>query len=247
MDTEPDLLSLTILCPPPGDGWLEVRPIVSGRDLLADLALRSSASGGPRLVGSGSRRLLGRGGGPLYATATPHEVRLAATMCDERCCGALYVTVARDGEHIVWSNWRNPAQPGFALTEFRFAADQYEAEVRRAEGDRGWEWPAAVVAMLLEAELRGREDWLAQWECELEAVCAFRDEPDRIDVFLRHPPGRQETDLPQAQFMLTLPISADAPSTQAEHLAAQLTAGDPRATAELCGGYRPEELGYPWP
>ncbi|MFJ4596966.1 MULTISPECIES: hypothetical protein [unclassified Kitasatospora] len=247
MAVEPNLLSLSIVCPPPGEGGVEVRPFVSGRDLLADLSLRNRESGGPPFVGSGPRYLLGRGG-PLHATGTPHEVRLARSGCGfERCCSALYVTVTRDEEHVVWASWRDPAERGFDLPEFRFAADQYEAEVLRAEEDRSWEWPAAVVATLLEAGLRGREDWLARWECELEAVWAFRGEPDRIDVVLRHPPGRDEADLPWAQFLMTLPISADDPSDQAEHLEAQLTAGDPRATAELCGGYRPEQVGYPWP
>ncbi|MFE7594169.1 hypothetical protein ACFU6K_32665 [Kitasatospora sp. NPDC057512] len=247
MATEPDILDLNILCPPPGEGYLEVRPVVSGRDLLAELTLRSQESGGPRFVGSGPRYLLGRGG-PLHATAVPQEVRLAVSGCGlEQCCSALYVTVSRDGEHVVWASWRDPAGRGFDLPEFRFAVDQYEAEVLRAEADRGWEWPGAVVATLLEEGLRGREDWLARWECELEAVWASRLEPDRIDVILRHPPGREETDLPWAQFLTTLPISADDPSEQAERLEARLTAGDPRATAELCGGYDPEQVGYPWP
>ncbi|MGW4898033.1 hypothetical protein ACWEQL_38155 [Kitasatospora sp. NPDC004240] len=157
------------------------------------------------------------------------------------------MTITRDEEHVVWSGWRDPAERGFDLPEFRFAADQYEAEVLRDEEDRCWEWPAAVVATLLEARLRGHEDWLAMWECELEAVWASRGEPDRIDVVLRHPPGRDETDLPWAQFLMTLPISADDPSDQAGQLEAQLTAGDPRAAAELVGGYNPEQLGYPWP
>ncbi|MFD7904999.1 hypothetical protein ACFV4G_22465 [Kitasatospora sp. NPDC059747] len=247
MAIEPDTLSLSILCPPPGEGYLEIRPIVSGRDLLADLSLRSTKSGGPRFVGSGPRYLLGRGR-PLHATATPHEVRLARSGCGlEQCCSALYVTVTRDEDHVVWAGWRDPAERGFDLPEFRFAANRYEAEVLRAEEDRSWEWPAAVVATLLEAGLRRREDWLARWDCELEAVWASRGEPDRIDVVLRHPPGREETDLPWAQFLMTLPISADDPPDQARHLEAQLTAGDPRATAELCGGYNPGYVGYPWP
>ncbi len=62
MATEPDILDLNILCPPPGEGYLEVRPVVSGRDLLAELTLRNRESGGPRFIGSGPRYLLGRGG-----------------------------------------------------------------------------------------------------------------------------------------------------------------------------------------
>ncbi|MBD0689811.1 hypothetical protein [Streptomyces sp. CBMA123] len=246
MTTEPDLLGLSIVCPPSGEGGTEIRPVVNGRDLLADLSPRGG-EGGPWYVGAGPRCLLRRAR-PLRAAATPHEVRLGVAGCGlERCCGSLYVTVRRAGEHVVWAGWRGPADQDLDLPEFRFAADQYEAEVLRAEEDRGWEWPAAVVATLLEAGLSEREDWLARWECELEAVWASRAEPDRIEVVLRHPPGREETDLPWAQFLMTLPISAADPSAQAERLEAQLTAGDPRATAELCGGDNPEQLGYPWP
>ncbi len=43
---------------------------------------------------------------------------------------------------------------------------------------------------------------------------------------------------------MTLPISEDDPSDQAERLEAQLTAGDPRATAEVWGGsHDAERLG----
>ncbi|MEY2242259.1 hypothetical protein AB8A21_04765 [Streptomyces sp. BF23-18] len=91
----------------------------------------------------------------MHATATPHEVRLAgASPCEDWCCGALYVTVRR-------------------------------------EGDQPW--------------------------------------------------------LP---FGITLPVSQDDPvDSQAEHLQARLTAGDPRAIAEVWGGSEAyaEQLGYPWP
>ncbi|MFE7530904.1 hypothetical protein ACFU7Y_35100 [Kitasatospora sp. NPDC057542] len=246
MATEPDLLSLNIVCPPPGEGGIEVRPIVNGRDLLADAF--PGGVGGSLYAGVGPRYLLGRDG-PLHATATPHEVRLAWSGCGvEMCCGALYMTVGRDGEHVVWEGWRDPANQDFHLPELRFTTGQYEAEVLRAGEDRSWEWPAGVVRRLLEAGLRGREDWLARWDCELEDVWASRGEqPDQIHVVLNHPPNRADTWLPWAQFLMTFPISADDPSDQAERLEAQLTAGDPRATAELCGGYNPEQVGYPWP
>ncbi|MFE4516824.1 hypothetical protein ACFRMQ_21820 [Kitasatospora sp. NPDC056783] len=246
MEMEPDVLELKILRPPPDGPGLEVRPIVNGRDLLAGIPSRSEDVN-IRYVASSIRYLLARGG-PLRATAIPHEVRLAFSGCGaEICCGALYVTVGRDGDQVVWAGWRDAVDPNLDLPELRFAADQYDTEVLRAEEDRGWEWPAAVVATLLEAGLRERGDWLARWECELEAVGTWRNQPDRIEITLMHPPGREGTYLPHAQFLIPLPISADDPSEQAELLLAQLTAGDPRATAELCGGYQPERLGYPWP
>ncbi|MBP0448628.1 hypothetical protein J5Y04_03595 [Kitasatospora sp. RG8] len=246
MTTEPDLLVLSVVCHPPGEGGIEVRPIVNGRDLLADLSPRGG-EGGPRYDGSGPRNLLRRNG-PLHATVTPQEVLLGGAGCGlERCCGGLYVTVRRDGDHVVWAGWRDPANEDLDLPEFRFTAAQYEAEVLRAGEDRDWEWPARAVARLLEDGLRERGDWLVRWECELEAVWASREEPDRIHLVLRHPPDRADTDLPQIQFGTTLPVSADDPSDQAERLEAWLTAGDPRATAEVWGGWQTEQLGYPWP
>jgi len=238
--TEPDVLSLRIVCPPPGQGALQVRPIVNGRDLLAEVF--------PPGRGVSPRYQLDTDG-PLHATATPSEVRLAETLCTEECCGALYVTVRRDGEHVVWAGWRDPATRGVDLPELRFDAGQYEAEVHRAAEDRSWEWPAGAVASLVEARLRGRADWLATWECELEGVWASRAEPDRIHVVLMHPRIRTEADRPWLQFGMTLPISADDPDDQAEHLVARLTVADPRAAAEVWGGSEEyaEQLGYPWP
>ncbi|MFE2245511.1 hypothetical protein [Streptomyces lavendulae] len=246
MTMEPDLLSLSIVCPPPEEGGVEVRPIVNGRDLLADVF--PGGVGGSRYAGVGPRYLLGRDG-PLHATATPHEVRLAWSGCGvEECCGSLYMTVRSDGEHVVWAGWRDPARQAFNLPELRFTAGQYEAEVLRAGEDRGWEWPAGAVARLLEAGLRGRGDWLVRWDCELEGVWASRKEPDRIHVVLMHPRNRADADRPWLQFGMTLPISADDPSDQAEHLEARLIAGDPRSTAEVWGGsHDAEQLGYPWP
>ncbi|MET8410305.1 hypothetical protein ABZV34_19755 [Streptomyces sp. NPDC005195] len=82
----------------------------------------------------------------------------------------------------------------------------------------------------------------------MEGVWASRKEPDRIDVVLTHPRDRTDVDLPWLQFGMTLPISADDPSEQAARLEALLTAGDPRATAEVWGGsHDAGQLGYPWP
>lgn len=247
MAMEPELLSLSIVCPPPGEGGVEVRPIVNGRDLLADDVFPGGV-GGSRYAGVGPRYLLGPDG-PLHATATPHEVRLAWSGCGvEECCGALYMTVRRDGEHVVWENWRDLANQDLTLPDLRYTAGQYEAEVLRAEKDRGWEWPAGAVARLLEAGLRGRGDWLVRWDCELEGVWSSREKPDRIDVVLMHPRNWADSDQPWLQFGTTLSISADDPADQAKHLEAQLTAGDPRATAEVWGGsHDAEQLGYPWP
>ncbi|MEU3792365.1 hypothetical protein AB0F07_21590 [Streptomyces fructofermentans] len=223
-----------------GDG-VELRPLVDGRDILA-VAFTDGPGEDPKCL------LLP--GGPLIAGAEPHEVRLAEASCVEACCGALYVTLRRDGDEVVWSDWRNPDRDGVDLPEFRFDAGEYRAEVERAVADRGWEWPARTVARLLEQSLVEHAEWLAQWECELGMVEAPVWEPDRISLFLFHPSrsvtrGRE----PWLQFRLELDVSEDDPAAQAARFAAELAADDPRMIAEVCGGSAQfaRELGYRWP
>ncbi|MGW1411039.1 hypothetical protein [Streptomyces sp. NPDC002403] len=230
MTTEPHLLSLRIVVPPLGSrhGSVECRPLINGRDVLAEVFDEGPADDLRYLLGPDT---------PLHATDTPREVRLATAECTEGCCGAVYVTIRREGQHVIWSGWRNPDQEDVDLPEFRFDVDQYEAEVRRASTDHSWEWPARTVARLLEERLREDVGRLAAWECELGAVSAWHWEPDQINVFLFHP-GRSaiREDRPWLQFRMVLPISADEPADQAVLLEARLTAEDPREVAEICGG-----------
>ncbi|MFF8811189.1 hypothetical protein [Streptomyces pactum] len=243
MTTEPQRLSLRVVVPPLGSrqGTVECRPVVDGRDVLANV-FDEGPAGDPRY-------LLGPDA-PLRATDTPREVRLAEAECTEGCCGAVYVTIKREGRRVIWSGWRNPDADDLDLPEFRFDVEEYEAEVGRASTDHGWEWPARTVARLLEERLRGHADLLAAWECELGAVSAWHWEPDRINVFLFHPrrsairEGR-----PWLQFRMTLPVSGDDPAGQADRLAARLTAEDPCEIAEVSGGSQEfaRRLGYSWP
>ncbi|MFE5588078.1 hypothetical protein [Kitasatospora sp. NPDC056531] len=243
MTTELHRLSLRVVVPPLGSpgATVECRPIVDGRDVLAEVFDEGPAEDPRHLLGPKT---------PLHATDAPREVRLAEAGCTEGCCGAVYVTVRRDGQHVVWSGWRNPDVEEVCLPEFRFDVDQYEGEIDRAVADHTWEWPARTVARLLEERLREHTGWLTTWECELGAVSAWPWEPDQITVFLFHP-GRSaiREDRPWLQFRLTIPISGDHPADQVEALEARLTAEDPREVAEVCGGSKEfaDQLGYPWP
>lgn len=236
-------LTLRVAAPDPAQRGanVEVRALIDGRDILAD-----AFTEGP---GEDPQYLLVPGG-PLYAASVPHEVRLAEASCTEGCCGALYVTIQREGDYVLWDEWRNPDEEEVDLPAFRFEAQEYQREVERATADRSWEWPARTVARLLEQALRECTDWLARWECELGAVSAWPWEPDQVNVFLFHP-GRSaiREDHPWLQFRMILAVSSDDPADQAERLAEQLVAADPRQAAEVCGG-SPEfarHLGYPWP
>ncbi|MGW1659073.1 hypothetical protein [Streptomyces atratus] len=243
MTTEPHLLSLRIVVPPLGSrqGAVECRPIINGRDILAEVFDEGPADDPRYLLGPDML---------LHATDTPREVRLAEAECTEGCCGAVYVTIRREGQHVIWNGWRNPYEENVELPEIRFDVNQYEVEVRRASTDRSWEWPARTVARLLEERLREHVGRLTTWECELGAVSAWHWEPDQINVFLFHP-GRSaiREGRPWLQFRMTLPISGDDPADQVERLEAHLTAEDPREVAEVCGGSKgfADQLGYPWP
>ncbi|MGW7595596.1 hypothetical protein ACWGK9_41865, partial [Streptomyces rubiginosohelvolus] len=112
----------------PGDpATVEARILVDGRPLVPDHFGRGPAGSPEELLFPGA----------LRATDEPREVRLAEAYCAEGCCGALYVTVRRDGDQVVWSGWRCPPPPGGTreLPELRFDAAAYDAEVARAEGD----------------------------------------------------------------------------------------------------------------
>lgn len=220
---------------------VEVRPRIEGRDIVAE-----AFDDGPC---EDPRHLLFPDG-PLRADVSSREVRLAEATCTEGCCGALYVTIRRDGDQVIWGAWRNPDAVEVGLPEFRFDAQQYHAEVERATLDRSWEWPARTVARLLEEELRRRTAWLERWECELASVSAWLWEPDQINLFFFHPGGAAvKEDRPWLQFRMTLNVSGGDPAAQAQQLAEELTAFDPRLAADVCGG-SPEfarQLGYPWP
>lgn len=82
--------------------------------------------------------LLGKG--LLRATEEPREIALAEAWCTEGCCGALRVTIVREGDTVRWRDWSRPAarRPEDELPElpeFRFAAAQYDAEIARAEAE----------------------------------------------------------------------------------------------------------------
>ena len=101
-----------------------VHPLIDGRDII-----RESFVSGPGLPPD----VLLRPNGELRAAAEPREVVLAEADCTPDCCGALAVTIRRDGEQVVWGGWRDLNGPAPVLPEFRFDAGEYDAEIARAE------------------------------------------------------------------------------------------------------------------
>ncbi|MFF1921361.1 hypothetical protein ACFVW8_12410 [Streptomyces sp. NPDC058221] len=171
----------TVVGDPVEASTVEVRFLVDGRPLVPEFFGRGSGHSPERLLDSGR----------LRATDEPREVQLAEAYCTEGCCGALHVTIRRDGDEVVWSDWRCPAPPPSPLHTreipvYRFDAAAYDAEIARAENDHSWTWPARRVARLIAAGLRDRPELLARWDVELDWVGTDFQDPDRTALALSH-------------------------------------------------------------
>ncbi|MGK5730252.1 hypothetical protein [Streptomyces sp. URMC 124] len=227
---------------------VETRLLVDGRPLVPEVFGRGPANPPEHLLDTGR----------LRATAEPREVQLAEAYCTEGCCGALYVTIHREGEHVVWRDWRRPltlpaGRPAPGLPEYRFDAGAYDAEIARAESDRSWAWPARNTARLIRTALRDRPGILARWDARLDWVSTHFAEPDTIEVSFTFRPGiaagREDKDGPSLQFVREFPDDGTPPEERAEAALHRLSTEDPKGYAEVRGGSRAsaEALGYPWP
>ncbi|MGW0583653.1 hypothetical protein ACWD25_48885 [Streptomyces sp. NPDC002920] len=55
-------------------------------------------------------------------------MRLAEASCTEACRGALYVTMQRDGDYVLWDEWRNPDEDDMAGADRCTAAGERPAK-----------------------------------------------------------------------------------------------------------------------
>ncbi|MFJ1795953.1 hypothetical protein [Kitasatospora griseola] len=223
------------------DGRTELRFLVDGRDLLATGFLEGSLGPEPAcLLGPYSH---------LLPDPEPREVRLHRAACGDECCGALYVTLRREGGVVLWDGWRNPRLKDLDLPPYRFDAEQYLAEFDRAgAGFQGG--PARSVGRLLERELVRRPGVLAAWECEFHRVWWGSTEPDRVEVSFWHPAAPDSRgDLPWLQLIVEMTFPDGDPVDLAAGLVDRLASADPRTWARVCGGSpdHAQRLGHPWP
>ena len=233
-------LQIAVVVPDPGSrGDVQTRILVGGRPVVA-AAFEKGPPFPPETLLTCGR---------LRATAEPREVRLAEAYCTEGCCGALYVTVVLDGDTVVWRDWRGYTSSA-SPPELRFAAEQYDAELTRAETDRTWEWPARAIARLLRARLAAQPDLLTRWQCTPGSTWARADEPAQVRVSFIYPqqPTLPETQ-PWLQFQHIIAIDSTPPAEQVAHIVEQMASVDPKTQATVVGGRRDyaQELGYTWP
>ncbi|MFE7935304.1 hypothetical protein ACFU6S_42590 [Streptomyces sp. NPDC057456] len=240
-------LRIEIVATDPVDrGPVETRILVDGRPLVPAVFAHGPALSPELLLDEGL----------LRAAPEPHRVRLAEAWCGEGCCGALHVTIRRDGDRVVWEDWRRPPPPGIRgpvpeLPVLRFDATAYDAEIARAEGDRAWSWRARAVARLIKAGLVDRPDLLSRWDARRGWTSTGAEDPEVVQVHFWYQPGlgagRPEGD--PLVFRWTVPDDGTPPEAQAAVALRRLAEEDPKKYGRVSGGTRKraEELGYTWP
>ncbi|MFC3499697.1 hypothetical protein ACFOOK_01610 [Micromonospora krabiensis] len=222
-----------------GTGTVETHIVVDGRPIVAEAFTEGSAEQPEYLLGPDRR---------LHADVEAHEVRLAEADCTEGCCGALYVTIERRGDEVIWRDWRNPDEPGLDLPALRFGAAQYDAEIIRAENDHSWEWTDRSVARLLRTRLSEQPDLLGRWDCHPGWVEARPNEPGRVFVSYFYPQRPGAADL-WLQFVAVIALPTGDPEIVAAQVVRLLTDTNPRRQQWLAGGSdeAAQAFGFDWP
>ncbi|MFD9103165.1 hypothetical protein ACFVZN_19065 [Streptomyces virginiae] len=219
----------------PDSSAVETRILIDGVPLVPAAFGKGSGNPPEYLLDSGR----------LRAAPEPREVQLAEAYCTEGCCGALYVTIRRDGDEVVWDGWRGAVGP--PPPPYRFDATAYDAELARAERDHSWCWPARSTARLIAAGLRDRPDLTSRWEVAMSWVATDWRDPDTTVVQLRFtpsapPPGTGGS----LYFTWRLPDDDGPPRDRADAVLRRLETDDPKAFAVFGGGNDElaEALGY---
>ncbi|MFC9325544.1 hypothetical protein [Kitasatospora sp. NPDC057015] len=232
---------------PADRGPVEARVLIEGRPVVPTAFGRGLAHSPDHLLCDGR----------LRAEVEPREVQLAEAYCTEGCCGALYVTIRRDADAVVWESWRQTMpgsrDPAPELPAYRFDASAYDTEIVRAETDRTWSWPARTIARLIKARLIEEPDLLSRWDAGLGWIRSGFDDPDTAVLAFWYVPGLasgspERADSP-LHFRWAIPDDGTPPEAQAAAALQRLAEVDPKSYAQLCGGSREraQELGFPWP
>ncbi|MDX3540447.1 hypothetical protein PV721_40345 [Streptomyces sp. MB09-01] len=219
---------------------VETRILVDGLPLL------------PALFGKGPglppEHLIDRG--ELRAGPERREVLLAEAECTEGCCGALYVTIRRDGDEVVWDGWRGAVGP--PPPPYRFDAAAYDAEVERAERDHSWCWPARRTARLIAAGLRERPELLSRWDLRANGIATDWHDPHTSVLWLVFTPpdgavGPDGNPL-RLSFEWRLPDDGTPPEERAAAALERIARSDPKGFARLQRGSSElaASLGYSW-
>ncbi len=169
------------------------------------------------------------------------------------CCGALDVTIRREGGEVVWDGWARPDRRD-PVGPLRFEAAAYDAEIARAESDHAWAWPARRTARLIAAALRDRPGLAARWDCRSLWAGTRHGEPDTTELrFASLAGGSARGGRRDAAGRWCsrggFPEDGRTPEERAAAALDRLAAADPRTYADVAGGSREavEALRLPGP
>lgn len=206
--------------PPDKSAWqrMELRPVVDGQDVLATMFDLGPGENPNLVLGPDS---------PLLPDS-PRRVRIAEAECTEGCCGALYVRIRQDGEHVVWDQWGNTSDGDDPTVEFRFDTEQYRAELDRQHVDRSWDWPGLRLASSVDFALRPAV--LDRWDCSLSHVTGHRDSVD-VAFFTPSLRGRRSGEF--SRLRRSFPVTDESFEVQAERIVDAFHTTDPRDGAEF--------------
>ncbi|WP_431961144.1 hypothetical protein [Actinacidiphila sp. bgisy160] len=244
----PDKFRIEVVAGDPADrNPVETRVLIDGRPVVPAAFGRGPVHSPEYLLDDGR----------LRAGEEPREVQLAEASCTEGCCGALYVTIRRDADQVVWEKWRQTLpgsrEPAPELPTYWFDASEYDTAIARAETDSSWSWRARTIARLIKAGLIEEPDLLSQWDASRGWISSGFDDPDTAEVTFWYVPGlasgRPERADSPLQFRWVIPDDGTTPEAQAAAALRRLGEEDPKSYARVCGGSREraEELGFPWP
>ncbi|WP_067969240.1 hypothetical protein [Nocardiopsis trehalosi] len=215
------------------DPWAEVRPLIDGVDVLQEVHPEGLAPSRRHWAGPPATW-------PLAAAEEPRRVMITEPVCTAGCCGALYVTLRRAGDRVVWDSWENTSGGTAVPPAVHFDAARYDAELARAAADHSWEGPVDTIARLLERTLT-ESGWFERWDCVLLDVSPRRAEPDLpeevadtegVDVWFREGAGGGP-----GLYGYRLTTAPDRPADrQARWFAERILADDPRRTADVREG-----------
>lgn len=218
--------AIRILADAPGshDGTVETSILIDGLPVVARLR-RGRAADPDDLLANGA----------LRATAERRQVDLNEGFMIRK----LSVTIVREGQEVVWTDWHSTAGGQFP-NEVRFDADEYDREVERAEHDWSWEWPARTAARLVREQLSAQPGILGRWGCALDWAASVGVNDDDAELCFSCPALRKVPDTPFVQYHRVIPVQGLGAQAAAERAVAALRDADPRADSEEVGGVFPD-------
>lgn len=204
----------------------DIRPLIDGRDVLEEIHPDDDSSCyQQKWLGSSETW-------PLSAAPEPRRVELSNNDCDTGCCGGVFVTIQRRGNHVEWVSRENtngsraPVPP-----EVHFDAAQYDAELARVVADHSWEEPVDTAARLL-AHRIAATDWYKRWDCQ-PFVHGIRVQERGESAGVVMPFGTGQFDEGGTYRWHVMSVTAQEPvDEQVRRFVEHITATDPRESAK---------------